>query len=69
MKNVMMTSSGDPQLNKYGPGLPHIHFVRVYEKGRHVEKLSLDLAILRLTTFFTDVLKTISQLLDTRSRY
>lgn len=60
----MMTSSGDPQLDMYGHGLPHIHVVRVHEKGRLVEKLSLDLAILGLTTFFTDILKTISQIPD-----
>jgi hypothetical protein len=69
MENVMMASSEDPQLNMCGTGIRHVHFVRVYEKGRHIEKFSLDLAIIKLTTFSTDVLKTSSQLVDTRSLY
>jgi hypothetical protein len=64
-----MTSSEDPQLNMCETGICHVHFVRVYEKGRHIEKFSLDLAILKLTTFFTYVLKTSSQLVDTQALY
>jgi hypothetical protein len=66
MKKVIMTRSGDSQLNICGHGVPHIHFARVQEKGRHIEKFSLHLANLKLMTFFTDEPKTRPQFQDTK---